>query len=1088
MRRSSRLSVTWLRFSVFGILLVLGYLITSRPDRTRVQPDFPSYSTDSNACINSPLAGNVVVSVKTGASEATERLPAQMQTTLRCAKNVVFFSDLEQDVKQYHLHDSLDTISTSVIDNNPDFVFYRKQAELWKSEQDISSLKGFKHPESHKELAAWTLDKYKNVHILEKTWALKPNMDWYIFIDADTYIFWSNMLMWLETMDPMKKSYFGSEVNIDNTRFAHGGTGIIISKATMYELAVTHNGTAERWDPKIHEKCCGDLVLGLALKEFGTELQDVWPLMSGETQTSMPFGPGTPEYWCRPALSLHHLSPTDMKDLDEFERGRPNSSDILNHVELFKSIAFKTESRLRPYSRSSRAPRPRSKRENSTISAALAFRYWEAPRQQCPKTKLCCSMSGPNIWLEIPATDLTRVQKFYSTIFGWSFKPVPMPNNQEEYITFNKGTLTGGFIKVSPENFLSPAAHPDNAEKERVAVRVTLTVDSLDETLKRVVEAGGGVYLPKREIPNDMGFVAFFTDSERNVMASNHDLTHFIAFVVSMDVTDAQLTAVVQEAFTCYLGLLSHTQTLHEVRGKGKAVETTVDLSTQQSFQARITAAEACLQHTERIARSIQQWASEPPEEVEGGVTLEGADPASMFNFFDSFLQDEDEQPYLDIFTGKWIWPTTLYSAGPSGTQGLPDELDNDAGRSQEYSSSAPRNKQRSATNLWNSKSPSYKNPSPDVRSSNPLSNSSTPPSNRSSQYESLSSASSVGSDEEFMGETDIAAANLKAKLEIEAALHRQDVERRRAEREYTGGTDMATANLKAQLDIEAALNLHEMERKRAEEEEYNLALAQRLADEWAREEENRIYEQERFARELEMDEAKSIAEARRLAEVWAREDVAILEGHGDYTRKLREKAKAMDDDLMFWGTNQQSPMYSQQNDYETQDWRFGKDGSMSRDEDERAEAEQNARIEMESGWEALSRAAGEAKKKEKANQNRGFRNLRPRQDSIKAPLKKVVFKPAKPIVCISCMEPGEKDQIITLPCKHNYCGECLAGAFKAALKSKTPFKCCNLNVPLTVTNGTRFLSASFTKNYTTFLLELNTKNPPQILGVFLRM
>lgn len=128
--------------------------------------------------------------------------------------------------------------------------------------------------------------------------------------------------MWLDTLDPAKKSYFGSEVNLSGTRFAHGGTGIVLSKAAMYEIAVTHNGTAAAWDLKTRERCCGDLVLGLALKERRTELQDVWPLMSGETPATMPFGPGTPEYWCRPALTMHHLTPADMTELADFEEQR----------------------------------------------------------------------------------------------------------------------------------------------------------------------------------------------------------------------------------------------------------------------------------------------------------------------------------------------------------------------------------------------------------------------------------------------------------------------------------------------------------------------------------------------------------------------------------------------------------------------------------------------------------------------------------------------------------------------------------------------------------------------------------------------
>ena len=42
-----------------------------------------------------------MVAVKTGATEALEKIPALMQTSLRCAKTVLFFSDLEQDIGSY---------------------------------------------------------------------------------------------------------------------------------------------------------------------------------------------------------------------------------------------------------------------------------------------------------------------------------------------------------------------------------------------------------------------------------------------------------------------------------------------------------------------------------------------------------------------------------------------------------------------------------------------------------------------------------------------------------------------------------------------------------------------------------------------------------------------------------------------------------------------------------------------------------------------------------------------------------------------------------------------------------------------------
>jgi Fringe-like len=331
-RPPSRSPLPWLRFLALSALLLFAYIFTSRSSARQFRSYFlPILRPVSNPCMGISSGEKIVVIVKTGASEAAEKVPAQMQTSLQCAENVLHFSDLEQDIGQYHTYDALDNISASVVDDNPDFIFYREQKRLWKNERDVSSVRGKKNPSSPNELAAWTLDKYKFLHVLEKTWAMKPGMDWYVLIDADSYIFWENLLAWLDNnMDPGKKWYFGSEVNIDGVRFAHGGSGVVMSRAAVYELVVMNERTAARWDPMIQDKCCGDLVLGMAFKELGIELRDVWPLMSGESPASMPFGPATPEYLCNPALTMHHLNQNDMRELAKFEQRRQSSVGALS--------------------------------------------------------------------------------------------------------------------------------------------------------------------------------------------------------------------------------------------------------------------------------------------------------------------------------------------------------------------------------------------------------------------------------------------------------------------------------------------------------------------------------------------------------------------------------------------------------------------------------------------------------------------------------------------------------------------------------------------------------------------------------------
>jgi hypothetical protein len=133
-----------------------------------------------------------------------------------------------------------------------------------------------------------------------------------------------------------------------------------------------------------------------------------------------------------------------------------------------------------------------------------------------------------------------------------------------------------------------------------------------------------------------------------------------------MDVTESQLTFALQEAFTCYIAFLSHTQKLREstLPRQGKGVETTADVSTQQYYQSRVAGIEACLRYTGKIARRVRNWVNYPPEqENDEGITVE----AEVVSFED-FLPDGQEMPYLDFFSGCLVQPITPFSAGPSNS------------------------------------------------------------------------------------------------------------------------------------------------------------------------------------------------------------------------------------------------------------------------------------------------------------------------------------------------------------------------------------------------------------------------------------
>lgn len=71
--------------------------------------------------------------------------------------------------------------------------------------------------------------------------------------------------------------------------------------------------------------------------------------------------------------------------------------------------------------------------------------------------------------------------------------------------------MNGSFVLVSSENAPNP-------QKSTFGVKITVTVESVDEKLAEIVERGGRVFGEKKELPKNRGVTAYFVDTEGNVV------------------------------------------------------------------------------------------------------------------------------------------------------------------------------------------------------------------------------------------------------------------------------------------------------------------------------------------------------------------------------------------------------------------------------------------------------------------------------------------------------------------------------------------------------------------------------------------
>ena len=114
---------------------------------------------------------------------------------------------------------------------------------------------------------------------------------------------------------------------------------------------------------------------------------------------------------------------------------------------------------------------------------------------------------------EITVDDEERAKEFYGSIFDWELNSADMGGGMA-YTTITTvpiddqmrpkepGAINGGFTSKG---------------KETPSPVITIGVDSIDDTLKKVEAGGGKIVTPRTPIP-DMGAFAYFTDTEGNTM------------------------------------------------------------------------------------------------------------------------------------------------------------------------------------------------------------------------------------------------------------------------------------------------------------------------------------------------------------------------------------------------------------------------------------------------------------------------------------------------------------------------------------------------------------------------------------------
>jgi len=115
-------------------------------------------------------------------------------------------------------------------------------------------------------------------------------------------------------------------------------------------------------------------------------------------------------------------------------------------------------------------------------------------------------------WFEIPATDINRAKSFYENIFDINMgEVVDMMGMQMVFFPTNpeSGKVSGGLAQ----------SEMHRPSQDGAIVYLNANEAGMDNILNKVVGNGGSIVMPKTQISPEIGYMAFFIDSEGNRMA-----------------------------------------------------------------------------------------------------------------------------------------------------------------------------------------------------------------------------------------------------------------------------------------------------------------------------------------------------------------------------------------------------------------------------------------------------------------------------------------------------------------------------------------------------------------------------------------
>ncbi|TWI95909.1 hypothetical protein JN11_04184 [Mucilaginibacter frigoritolerans] len=112
-------------------------------------------------------------------------------------------------------------------------------------------------------------------------------------------------------------------------------------------------------------------------------------------------------------------------------------------------------------------------------------------------------------WFEISVNDIARAKKFYEAVFDIKMEDSEMMGMKMAFFPFDmNGKVSGGLVQGP--------YHKPSADGAKIYLNAN---PDLQIALEKIETVGGQITMPKTKISDEVGFMAFFVDTEGNGVA-----------------------------------------------------------------------------------------------------------------------------------------------------------------------------------------------------------------------------------------------------------------------------------------------------------------------------------------------------------------------------------------------------------------------------------------------------------------------------------------------------------------------------------------------------------------------------------------